>query len=114
MDMAVLWSALIGAAVGATPGFISSLVMLHLTRNSNRSLERIKTDLQQDIIQFTKWHEKRIEALIAIYNAFCDYLKFLRRVFYLKRTEGFNLDPMHEFREIVERQMLYLDDAMAQ
>jgi hypothetical protein len=68
--MAVLWSALIGALVGAAPGFISSLVILHLTRKSNQSLERIKTDLQQDVIQFTKWHEKRIEAFIAIYNAF--------------------------------------------
>src|ERR1700732_4320209 len=114
MNMAVLWSALTGAAIGAIPGLISSLVMLHLTRKSNQSLERVKTDLQQDVIQFTKWHEKRIEALIAIYNAFCDYLKFLRRVFYVKRTEGINLDPMHEFREMVERQMLYLDDAMAQ
>jgi hypothetical protein len=49
MNMAVLWSALIGAAVGATPGFISSLVILHLTRKSNQSLERVKTDLQQDV-----------------------------------------------------------------
>jgi len=114
MNMPVLWSALIGAAIGATPGFISSLVMFHLTRKSNQSLERVKTRLQQDVIQFTKWHEKRIEALIAIYNAFCDYLSFLRRVLYIKRTEGINMDPMHEFREMIDRQMLYLDDAMAQ
>jgi hypothetical protein len=114
MNMAILWSALIGAAVGATPGFISSLVILHLTRKSNQSLEKVKTDLQQDVIQFTKWHEKRIEALIAIYNGFCDYLKFLRRVLYVKRTDGINMDPMHEFREILDRQMLYLDDAMTQ
>lgn len=114
MNMAILWSALIGAAIGAIPGFISSLVMLHLTKKSNQSLERVKTDLQQDVIQFTKWHEKRIEALITIYNAFCDYLKFLRRVFYFEGTEGIFLDPMHEFREMIDRQMLYLDEAMAQ
>jgi hypothetical protein len=114
MNMAVLWSALIGAAVGAIPGLISSLVMLHLTRKSNQSLERVKTDLQQDVIQFTKWHEKRIEAIIAIYNAFCEYLNFLRRALYWNRTQGMNLDPMHDFREKIEREMLYLDDAMAQ
>jgi hypothetical protein len=115
MNLAVFWSALTGAMIGAIPPFILSLVMLHLTRKSNQSLERVKTDLQQNVIQFTKWHEKRVEALIAIiYTAFCDYLKFLRRVLYFERTEGINLDPMHEFREVIERQMLYLDDAMAQ
>jgi hypothetical protein len=33
-------------------------------------------------------------------------------VFYFEIIEGINLDPMHEFREIIDRQMLYLDDAM--
>jgi hypothetical protein len=111
--MAVLWSAMVGAIIGATPGFVVSLVMLHLTRRSNQTLERFKTDLQQNVIQFTKWHEKRLEALITIYGAFCDYLQFLRKVLYVKNIEGMNMDPMHEFRNVIERQMLYLDDSMA-
>jgi hypothetical protein len=49
------WSALISAMIGTTPGFIVALVMLHLTRKSNQSsLEKFKTDLQQNVIQFTK------------------------------------------------------------
>jgi len=114
MAMTVLWSALIGATIGAMPGFLASLVMLHLTKKANQSLERIKTDLQRDVVQFTKWHEKRIEALETIYMAFCDYLDFLRRALYFERDEGMSMDPMHDFHHQIERQMLYLDDAMAQ
>jgi hypothetical protein len=110
MDTAAFFSALIGAV----PGLIASLVTLHLTRKSNQSLVKFKTDLQQNVIQFTKWHEKRIEALITIHEAFCDYLDFLREALYLKRDEGINLDPMHKFRRTIERQMIYLDNSMAQ
>jgi hypothetical protein len=109
MNTDVIWS----AVIGTTPGFIGSLVVFYLTRKSNKSLEKVKTDLQRDVIQFTKWHEKRVEALITIYTAFCDYLVFLRRALYFERSEGMNLDPMHEFRNTIERQMLYLDDSMA-
>ena len=55
MNTDVIWS----AVIGTTPGFIGSLVMFYLTRRSNKSLEKVKTDLQRDVIQFTKWHEKR-------------------------------------------------------
>jgi hypothetical protein len=104
-------SAFIGAMIGAIPGSLVSLVTYLLTRRSNQSLERVKTDLQQDVIQFTKWHEKRIDALVVIYTAFCDYLEFLRRALYAKRNGGISMDPMHEFRSKIERQMLYLDDS---
>jgi hypothetical protein len=109
MNTDVIWS----AVIGTTPGFIGSLVMFYLTRKSNKSLEKVKTDLQRDVIQFTKWHEKRVEALITIYTAFCDYLVFLRQALYFERSEGMSLDPMHAFGNTIERQMLYLDDSMA-
>jgi hypothetical protein len=34
--------------------------------------------------------------------------------FYFKTNDGINLDHMHKFHEIIDRQMLYLDDTMAQ
>jgi len=48
-----------------------------------------------------------------IYNAFCDYLDFLRVGLYV-RHPGMNVDPMHTFRNIIERQIVYLDDGMAE
>ena len=89
MDTAAFFSALIGAV----PGLIASLVTLHLTRKSNQSLEKFKTDLQQNVIQFTKWHEKRIEALITIHEAFCDYLA---KDFTLSRRVTFILEYLSQ------------------
>jgi pyrimidine deaminase RibD-like protein len=63
--------------------------------------------------EFSKWHEKRLDALGAIYNAFCDYLGFLRAALYVKHS-GMNLDPMHTFWDVIERQMVYLDEEIAQ
>jgi hypothetical protein len=51
--------------------------------------------------------------LSAIYNAFCDYLGFLRAALYVKHS-GMNLNPMHTFRNLIERQMVYLDEEIAQ
>jgi hypothetical protein len=104
---------LLSAFIGGLPASITSLVVLYMTRKSNQSLEKVKTKYQQDLVQFSKWHEKRIEALISIYEAFCDYLDFLRRRLYVKNA-GMSMDPVHEFHNKIERQMLYLDDAMAQ
>ena len=49
----------------------------------------------------------------AIYNAFCDYLGFLRAALYVEHS-GMNLDPMHTFRNVIERQLVYLDEEIAQ
>ncbi|MFL5243151.1 MAG: deaminase [Gemmataceae bacterium] len=59
--------------------------------------------------RFSKWHEKRLDALDMIYNAFCDYLDFLRVALYVKHTR-MNMDPMHTFHNIIERQIVYLAD----
>lgn len=111
MDWNAFWSAVLGSAV---PGSAISLLMLYLTDRNNKAMERHKNELQQDIIKFTKWHEKRLEALEAIYVAFCEYLSFLRKVFYPSQREATCLDPLHAFHNTIERQIVYLDDEMAE
>src|SRR5271167_216825 len=108
------WSTVLSALLGSTiPAVIGSVVMLHLKQRIDQSLEYLKRDFQQHLTKFTKWHEKRIVALEAIYQAFCKYLDFLRRRLYVKDGNE-SLDPMHDFRKTLEQQMLYLDDSMAQ
>lgn len=57
------------------------------------------------------WHQKRIEALVAIYEAFRAYLDFLRRALYIPET-GLSLDPMWDLRKTVEKNMVYLNEAL--
>jgi hypothetical protein len=52
-------------------------------------------------------------AMEAIYIAFCEYLDFLRRKLYVD-SRDLPLDPMHAFRNGLERRIVYLDDAMAE
>jgi|GEM_PF-2984918 len=111
MDWNAFWSAVLGSAV---PGSAISMLMLYLTHRNNKAMERHKTELQQSIVKFTKWHDKRLEALLVIYNAFCDYLDFLRRSLYIEHKEGRCMDPMHDFHRTIERQTVYLDDVMAE
>jgi hypothetical protein len=89
-------SLLLIAFVGSLPGAIVSIIVLIITLRNARSLESLKGDIQQDIVRFTRWHEKRIAALEAIYVAFADYLDFLRRYFYFKH-QGFDVTPTHDF-----------------
>src|SRR5579871_6072932 len=110
MNWTVFWSGLLGTTL---PGLAVSLLVLHLSDRINKAMERHKKELQQDIIKFSKWHEKRLDALIAIYNGFCDYLIFIRHSFYPDRSRGLPLDPAHKFRDIIERQIVYLDDHTA-
>jgi hypothetical protein len=110
MDWSAFWSAVLGSAV---PGSAISLLVLYLTHRNNKAMERHKNELQQDIIKFTKWHEKRLAALEAIYIAFCEYLDFLRKVFYPSKRQPTCMDSMHAFNNAIERQIVYLDDAMA-
>jgi hypothetical protein len=108
------WSTIISAIlVSMIPAVVGSVVMLQLKRRIDEALEYVKRDFQEHLTKFTKWHEKRVYALEEIYQAFCKYLDFLRRTLYIK--DGNNcLDPMHDFRNTLEQQMLYLDDSMAQ
>ena len=111
MNWGAFWSAVLGSAV---PTSIISLLMLYLTHRNNKAMERHKKEIQQDIIKFSKWHEKRTEALLAIYNAFCDYLDFFRRSLSVQHKEGICMDHMHVFHRAIERQIVYLDITMAE
>ena len=110
MEWNAFWSAVLGSAV---PSSLISLLMLYLTHRNNKAMEHHKQELQQDIIKFSQWHEKRAEALLTIYNAFCDYLDFIRRSLYVQHKDGRCMDPMHDFHRTIERQIVYLDDVMA-
>jgi len=84
-----------------------------MTNRINKSMERHKKELEQNIIKFSKWHDKRLESLLQIYNSFCDYLDFMRRTLYVK-NDGDCLDAMHAFHRAIEQQIVHLDDSMAE
>lgn len=106
------WSAFVSALLGSIiPTTIGAAVMLFVKWRIDGSLERLRADLQHDLMKVTKWHDKRVEALETIYQAFVKYLDFLRRTLYV-RSEGASMDPMHDFRNTLEQKMLYLDDSM--
>jgi hypothetical protein len=60
------WAALLSSFIGSLPGLATSILVsiltLQLTKRINQSTERLKTALQQDIVKFSKWHEKRCRA----------------------------------------------------
>jgi hypothetical protein len=60
MNSTAFWSAMLGAAI---PSIMTAVVSVYLTWGLNKSLERIKSDLQRDVFRFSKWHEKRVEAV---------------------------------------------------
>ena len=105
------WASIIASWGGQTAlTMVGSIIMLNLKRRVDKSIENIKSDLQQNVVKFTKWHEKRILALEEIYIAFQAYLDFLRLKLYFDCDVS--LDPMHDFRKSLDKQKLYLDDSM--
>jgi len=103
MNWSIFLSGLLGSSL---PGLIVAVYF-------NRSLERLKGDLQRDIFKFSKWHERRIEAVIAIYDAFQFHLDFLRRRFYVKGENG-PIDQIHDFPKLINKQIMFLDDTLAE
>jgi len=90
--------------------------LLWLNNRSTRSLENYKTELARSLAQLqhtnaqaTLWHERRVSALVEIYDAFRLYLDFLRRALYVPRSRV-SLDPYHDFRRTLDKNLLYLDD----
>jgi len=121
IDWSTFWSALAGTAL---PALLASLVMLYLTYRTDRALEQHKSALAQRLSalenemkteagMFSVWHQKRIDALAAIYEAFRAYLDFLRRALYLPE-QRLSLDPMWDFRNAVEKNLVYLNDSLQQ
>jgi hypothetical protein len=110
---AINWSTFWSSLLSAVPGLIVSLLVLRATRGINQSLEKFKSDLQQDTIKFTKWHEKRLDATAAIYNDFEVYLDFLRLALYFGR-QPMSMDPFHAFQRALQRRMVFLDEQFSQ
>jgi hypothetical protein len=110
MNWSAFWSGMLGTTV---PGLLVSLIVLRASNRVNRSLEEYKQELNRNSLKSVKWHEKRIESLIAIYEAFRNYLGFLRRALYWENARE-NLDPMHDFRREIEQRIVYLDDRAAE
>lgn len=121
--MNIEWTTFLSALAGtAIPAFLASLVMLYLAHRTNRALEQHKSALAERLSilendlgtkagMFSMWHQKRIDALAAIYEAFRLYLDFLRRALYIP-GQGISLDSMWDFRTTVEQNMVYLNDSL--
>lgn len=105
------WSGLLGTTI---PGLIVTLLVLRATSGFNRSLERFKGEIQRDSVRFSKWHEKRVDACVAIYVAFSDFLDFLRTELYVDDAPPVSLDPLHNFSRELQKQMIFLDDGLAE
>jgi hypothetical protein len=124
--MQIDWSAFSSALLGTTiPGLVVSALLLYLNNKSSKSVEAYKVELSSQLTELQQilahdearvrlWHERRVNALVDIYQAFVLYLKFLRRAHYV-RTEppqAVSLDPMWDFSEVIEKNRLYLDDEL--
>ena len=118
INWSTFWSALLGTSI---PSFIFSLVLLWLNHRNNKTIESYKTDMatklaqiqneyQTQNVKLTLWHQKRVQALIDIYDAFRKHLDFLRKALYVPSKASVNMDPMHEFHLIIEEKKVYLDD----
>lgn len=105
------WSGLLGTTI---PGLIVTLLVLRITSSFNRSLERFKFELQRDTVRFSKWHEKRVDASVAVYVAFSQFLDFLRQELYLDDRPPMSLDPLHDFSRELDKQIVFLDDGLAE
>jgi len=115
------WNAFLSAILGTTiPAFIASLIILYMTHRTNKALELhrnvlakrlsiIESELRKRAEMFSVWHQKRVNALLDIYEAFMLYLDFLRRALYIPESRS-SLDPMWDFRTAIERNLVFLDD----
>jgi hypothetical protein len=101
------WQVFLSGLIGSSlPGLFVGLYF-------SRSLERMKGDLQRDIFKSSKWHERRIDAVIAIYEAFEVHLDFLRRHLYWDGEKG-PIDQIHDFPRAVRKNVMFLDDDLAE
>jgi len=119
MNWNAFWSAMLGTTI---PALIASLTMLYLTHRTNKALELhrnvlaerlsvLESELKRRAEMFSVWHQKRVNALVEIYEAFRLYLDFLRRALYIPDTR-INMDQAWEFRTTVERNLVFLGDTL--
>lgn len=121
LDISTILSALIGTTI---PGLVVSLILLFLNHKNNKSIEKYKaeiaksvSEIQHDLSiqnsQLSVWHEKRVNALVEIYDAFRLYLDFLRRALYVPESRE-SLDGMWDFRKTIDKNMVFLNDDLQQ
>jgi len=119
MNWDAFWAGLLGTTI---PAFLVAVIMLWLNHRTNKALEAhrsslaeklsvMNNDLSKRMGMFAAWHQKRVSALIEIYEAFRTYLDFLRRALYFSRT-GMSMDPMWDFRTVIDRNLVFLDDQL--
>ena len=61
------WTLLTAFASWIPTTAVVGFLMQYQKKRFDRSLEKLKTDLQVDVVRFSKWHEKRVSALEEIY-----------------------------------------------
>ena len=121
LDISTILSALIGTTI---PGLVVSIILLLLNHKNNKAIEKYKaeiaksvSEIQHDLSiqnsQLSVWHEKRVNALIEIYDAFRLYLDFLRRALYVPDSRE-NLDGMWDFRKAIDKNLVFLNDDLQQ
>jgi len=111
------WSWKVDPGLATLTGAVLGLSIVALQakagfNNLVRSQEN-QARLERDAVKFEKWHEKRVEALIDLYEAFSRYLDFLRRLFYFSPKVTRDVTPMHVFARTIEAKLVFLDDGMA-
>ena len=119
MDWVAFWSGLLGTAL---PAAITAVVILLLTDRMNKRLEAYRSELAERTTKleselgrssgmFAIWHQRRVDALVDIYQAFSQYLTFIRKSLYIP-TARVNLESMWDFRDVLDQNIVFLDDSL--
>lgn len=87
------------------PAILVSAVMLFLTHRTNKRLELLRAELQKHGQISILQHKSEIEALEEIYDAFCEYLDFLRRKLYFSPSP-ISMDPMWDFNKAIQKNLV--------
>ena len=121
MDWNSFFTGLLGTIL---PMLIVSIIMWKLNQKTNKALETHRTELSRKLTflekelgkraeMFSVWHQKRVNALVEIYQAFREYLNFVRRQLYIpSHTES--MDPYFKFRDTLDENLVYLNDELQQ
>jgi hypothetical protein len=107
MNWNAFWSGLLGTTIPAT---LVSILMLYLNHRTRRAIEKFKSESARELSDHKLWHDKRIASLVAIHEAFRRYLDWLRRSLYVRPLKGLDVTPMHDFRDAIQEQLVYLND----
>lgn len=119
MDWESFFTGLLGSIL---PMLIVSIVMWKLNQKTDQALESNKVELSKKLTilekelgkraeMFSVWHQKRLNALIEIYQAFREYLNFLRRQLYLPSNRE-SMDPYLKYRNTLDENLVYLNDEL--